>query len=213
MIDMEILGPLRMNQIDLEQEDIDKLTIYVRKLEKWGNIHALTSVSAREIPYVFVVEPIVAAKTLSSLIEPKHCLDMGTGFGNPGIAMSVYFKKTEFLLVDSSYKKTALLRQIVDEAKFERITVKTSRIEEIDESGFDLVVSRGIGPLDKTLKYSVNFLVDGGLVVIFKAKVDQEELSSKVANLKFERMMNLRIVYPSTEFSRYLIVYSRMASS
>ncbi|HEU24585.1 MAG: hypothetical protein C0176_06465 [Mesoaciditoga sp.] len=214
MIEMELLGPLKMNQIDLDQTDIDRLTMYIKKLEKWGNIHALTSVSAREIPYVFVVEPIIAAKVLRNLIDPLRCLDMGTGFGNPGVAMSVYFKKSEFLLVDASYKKTALLRQIVDEAKFERVKVVTSRLEDLEEGDFDLVVSRGIGPLDRTLKYSLKFLKEGGLVAIFKAKIDQQELSTvKVENLKFERTLNLRVIYPSKEASRYLIVYSKSTSN
>ncbi len=210
---MELFGPLKSNQIEIDQEDVDKLTLYVKKLEKWNGIHALTSVSAREIPYVFVVEPILAAISISRLVTPKECLDMGTGFGNPGIAMSVYLKSTNFLLVDSSQKKTALLRQVVQEAKLERVNVLTSRLEDVsDRRAFDLVVSRGIGPLERTLDYANEFVTDDGVVVIFKAKLEPSEISSvKNPSIFFDRVINLKIAYPTKEVSRFLLVYRRVS--
>lgn len=211
---MELFGPLKSNQIEIDQEDIDKLSLYVRKLEKWNGVHALTSVSAREIPYVFVVEPILAAMSISKLLIPQNCLDMGTGFGNPGMAMSLYFKHTNFLLVDSSQKKTALLRQIVQDAKFEKVEVLTSRLEELPyDIKFDLVVSRGIGPLERTLDYAADFVEDKGIVVIFKAKLDSTEYASiKNPMLVFDGIVNLKVMYPSKEISRYLLVYRKVKS-
>ncbi|MCL4407813.1 MAG: 16S rRNA (guanine(527)-N(7))-methyltransferase RsmG [Thermotogae bacterium] len=206
---MEIFGPLKSNQIEIDQEDINKLSLYVRKLEKWNGIHALTSVSAREIPYVFVVEPILASMSISKLVTPENCLDMGTGFGNPGVAMSMYFKRTDFLLVDSSQKKTALLRQIVQEAKMERIEILTSRIEDIsNEKKFDLIVSRGIGPLERTLDYAAEFVKDNGIIAIFKAKLDSTEYALiKNSAIYFDGVINLKVMYPSKEVSRYLLIY------
>ncbi len=210
---MELFGPLKSNQIEIDQEDVDKLTLYVKKLEKWNGIHALTSVSAREIPYVFVVEPILAAMSISKFITPSECLDMGTGFGNPGVAMSVYLKNTNFLLVDSSQKKTALLRQIVQEAELERVDVLTSRLEDVsNKKAFDLVISRGIGPLERTLDYASDFVTNEGVVAIFKAKLEPSELSS-IENplIFFDRVINLKIAYPTKEVSRFLLIYRKVS--
>lgn len=215
MIDMELFEPLKSNQIDIEQEDIDRLILYIKKLEKWGNIHALTSVSARDIPYVFIVEPLMASMALSKIVTPKKCMDMGTGFGNPGIAMSVHFKSADFLLVDSSQKKTALLRQIVHDATFKNVQVLTSRLEDIEgkDSSFDLVVSRGIGPLERTLDYAAKFVKKDGIVATFKAKLEPSEFSStKNSFLLFDKVMSLRIVYPSRELLRYLLIYHKVSN-
>ncbi len=212
---MELFGPLKSNQIEIDQEDVDKLTLYVRKLEKWSLIHALTSVSAREIPYVFVVEPILASMSISKLVNPNNCLDMGTGFGNPGVAMSTYLKRTNFLLVDSSQKKTALLRQVIQEAKFERIDVLTSRLEDISsKNAFDLVISRGIGPLEKTLDYAAEFVKDKGIIAIFKARLDFIEYKSIQNDMvSFQGIVNLKVMYPSKEISRYLLIYKKVQNS
>ncbi len=210
---MELFGPLQANQIEINQMDLEKLNIYIKALEKWNNIHALTSVSAREIPYVFVVEPMVAARELLKIVSPQRCLDIGTGFGNPGVGMSVYFKKTEFLLIDSSQKKTALLRQVIDDAKLDRIKVMTARAEDIvDKVGnaFDLVISRGIGPLERTLDYAYRFANDNGIVAIFKARLDIPEFKNmKRDDFVFDRVITLNILYPGLEISRYLLIYRK----
>ncbi len=210
---MELFGPLQANQIEINQMDLEKLNIYIKALEKWNNIHALTSVSAREIPYVFVVEPMAAARELLKIVSPQRCLDIGTGFGNPGVGMSVYFKKTEFLLIDSSQKKTALLRQVIDDAKLERIKVMTARVEDIvDKVGnaFDLVISRGIGPLERTLDYAYRFANDNGIVAIFKARLDIPEFKNmKRDDFVFDRVITLNILYPGLEISRYLLIYRK----
>jgi 16S rRNA (guanine527-N7)-methyltransferase len=211
---MEIFTPLISNQIEMEQNDIDRLTNYIKALEKWNNIHALTSVSARELPYVFIVEPIVAARELVKTVNPLKCIDIGTGFGNPGIAMSVYFKKADFLLLDASQKKTALLRKIVYDEKFERVKVVTARIEDVTkqiDSSFDLVISRGIGSLDKTLEYAYELAKLDGTIAIFKAKLDVKEFSDiKKEGLVLDRVLTLNVVYPLREVARYVLVYKKV---
>lgn len=211
---MELFEPLKSNHIEIEEESIDKLALYVKKLEKWSNIHALTSVSARDIPYVFVVEPLIASAAISEIINPQKCMDMGTGFGNPGIAMSLYFKNADFLLVDSSQKKTALLRQIVYDANFKNVQALTSRLEDIEgkDDSFDLVLSRGIGPLERTLDYAAKFVKKEGITVIFKAKLEPSEFSSiKNPFLLFDKVISLRIVYPTRELLRYLLIYHKIS--
>lgn len=210
---MELLVPLRTNDLDIEIKTMDSLRKYVKFLEKWNNIRALTSVSAREIPYVFVVEPLLAAKSLSEFVNPATCIDIGTGFGNPGVAMSAYFKNTRFLLVDSSQKKTALLRSALDMAGIKNVEVITKRVEDLVKTynnSFDLVVSRGVGSLEKVTMYAKDFAKPNGVVAIFKARIDQQEASGIGNGLKFERIINLSVLYPLKKVHRYVVVYKKM---
>ncbi len=212
---MELLVPLRSNLIELDTASVDKLELYIKFLEKWNNVHALTSVSAREIPYVFVVEPLLASRSLSTMVKPKNCVDIGTGFGNPGVAMSTHFDRTDFTLIDSSQKKTALLRNAVSQAKFDRIEVITNRAEEVAKTSgnsFDLVVSRGAGPLQRTLEYASMFAKKDAIVAIFKARIDTQELSEiKNDKLVFDKVITLEVFYPLKKFHRYVCVYRKVA--
>lgn len=212
---MELLVALRTNNLDIESKSIDSLRKYIKFLEKWNKVHALTSVSSKEIPYVFVVEPLLAAKALSKFVNPAKCLDIGTGFGNPGVAMSAYFKNTRFMLVDSSQKKTALLRSAIDMSEIGNIKVVTKRIEELAKTHkgtFDLVVSRGVGSIEKVTKYAKDFAKPGGIVAIFKARIDQKKEVSGITNdLKFERIVNLDVFYPLKKVHRYIIMYKKMS--
>ncbi len=212
---MELFVPLNINGISLKMESLDKLRKYIKFLEKWNNVHALTSVSPREIPYVFVVEPLLAAKALSEFVKPSSCIDIGTGFGNPGVAMSAYFKDTKFFLLDSSQKKTALLRSALDMSGIENVEVVTSRVEELPEkrlNTFDLVISRGMGSLEKVADYAKSLAKDGGIVAIFKARIDVEEASKINGGLKFEKVINLNVSYPLKRVHRYVVVYKRVAT-
>ncbi len=209
---MELFVPLNINGISLKMESLDKLRKYIKFLEKWNNVHALTSVSPREIPYVFVVEPLLAAKALSEFVKPSNCIDIGTGFGNPGVAMSAYFENTKFSLLDSSQKKTALLRSALDMSGIENIEVMTSRIEDLPKerlNTFDLVVSRGVGSLEKVSSYAKELVKDDGIVAIFKARIDVEEASKVSEGLKFEKVINLNVSYPLKRVHRYVVVYKR----
>ncbi len=211
---MELFVPLNINGLSLKIESIDKLRKYIKFLEKWNNVHALTSVSPREIPYIFVVEPLLAAKALSEFVNPSNCIDMGTGFGNPGVAMSAYFEETKFSLLDSSQKKTALLRSALDMSEIRNVKVITSRIEDTPKeklNTFDLVVSRGLGSLEKVTNYAKNLVRDNGIVAIFKARIDVEEVSVVNNGLKLEKVVNLNVSYPLKKVHRYVVVYKRVA--
>jgi len=210
---VELFASLNINGINLKMEPLNKLRKYIKFLEKWNNVHALTSVSPREIPYVFVVEPLLAAKALSEFVKPSNCLDIGSGFGNPGVAMSAYFENTKFSLLDSSQKKTALLRSALDMSGIENVEVITSRVEDLSEerlNTFDLVVSRGVGRLEKVVDYAKRPVKDGGIVAIFKARMNVDEASKINDGLKFEKVISLNVSYPLKKVHRYVVIYRRM---
>ena len=197
------------NGIKLKEESLEKLQKYLSLLEKWNEVHSLTSVFKRDIPYVFAVEPLLFAKEVSNFIQPKRCMDIGTGFGNPGVAVSLYFEDCDFFLVDASKKKTALLRSALDMGEFERLNVLTSRVEELQEfhDYFDLVISRGVGSVQKVTSYALNVVKEGGLIAILKAKFDMEEISQISGELKLESVRTLNVLYPMKNVRRYAVIY------
>ncbi|WP_036221908.1 16S rRNA (guanine(527)-N(7))-methyltransferase RsmG [Mesoaciditoga lauensis] len=201
------------NDISLKKESIEKLQKYLSLLERWNKVHSLTSVHKRDIPYVFAVEPLLFAKEISEFADFKRCLDIGTGFGNPGMAMSLYFEDSNFFLVDSSVKKTALLRSALDMAEFDNVQVITARVEELPPHfnlSFDLVVSRGVGTIQKVTSYAMNFVKENGFVVILKARLDMEGMPKEIGALKLEGVKVLNVSYPLKKVRRYAVVYRKV---
>ncbi len=74
-------------------------------------------------------------------------LDLGTGGGFPGVPLAIFFPNVHFHLVDSINKKLKVVEAVVSEIGLQNVTVQHSRAEDIDNSKFDLVVSRAVAPL------------------------------------------------------------------
>jgi len=209
----ELIIAFHKNDVTLKKESIEKLKKYLSLLVKWNNVHSLTSVHQRDVPYVFTVEPLLFAKELSKFVSPRRCLDVGTGFGNPGVAMSLFFERSKFFLVDSSTKKTVLLRSALDMACFENIEVITSRVEEMGNEfneTFDLVVSRGVGTIEKIISYASRFVKTNGFVATIKAKVDKKEIPKAIEDLNLKSMIPINVAYPAKNVRRYALIYEKV---
>jgi 16S rRNA (guanine527-N7)-methyltransferase len=80
-------------------------------------------------------------------LENLQVIDLGTGGGFPGIPLAIFFPGTQFHLVDSINKKLSVVKEIADVIRLKNVTVQHSRVEEIKNRQFDVVVSRAVAPL------------------------------------------------------------------
>lgn len=74
-------------------------------------------------------------------------MDLGTGGGFPGIPLAIYFPEVKFHLVDSINKKLKVIDAAIARLELTNVTVQHSRVEEIRNRKFDVVVSRAVAPL------------------------------------------------------------------
>ena len=104
--------------------------------------------------------------------SPTRAADLGTGAGIPGLALATLLADTEWVLVDSSVRRTAFVRVAVHELGLsDRVTVVEDRAEAVGRSpayrsGFDLVVARSFGPPAVVTECAAPLLVVGGWAVI-----------------------------------------------
>jgi 16S rRNA (guanine527-N7)-methyltransferase len=146
---------------------------------------------------------IISRKDIDSLYE-KHVLhslsiaavfpfapgteviDLGTGGGFPGIPLAIFFPETNFHLVDSIGKKLKVVEAVAAELGLSNVHTRHTRIEDIKNRKFDVVVSRAVAPLKDLWQWSKPVImkkntaqIPNGLICLKGGDLSQEIAESK----------------------------------
>ncbi len=103
---------------------------------------------------------------------PERAADLGSGAGLPGLPLALCFPGCWWLLVESSVRRAAFLRQVVHQLAIEdRVEVAEERAEVVGRSPawrgrFDLVVARSFGPPAVVAECGAPLLTVGGYAVV-----------------------------------------------
>ena len=76
-----------------------------------------------------------------------NVLDIGTGGGFPGIPLAIFFPQVQFYLADSIGKKIKVVQAVAEDIGLTNVVAHHTRVEEIKNKKFDVVVSRAVAPL------------------------------------------------------------------
>jgi 16S rRNA (guanine527-N7)-methyltransferase len=95
----------------LPTETLKKLNSYIDILMKWNEKINLTSYTRDELINIGIVDAFVASEVLKSL-KVDEVLDLGTGYGMPGIVIKILCPPIKVALLDSSEKKIAFLEYV-----------------------------------------------------------------------------------------------------
>jgi 16S rRNA (guanine527-N7)-methyltransferase len=89
-------------------------------------------------------------------------LDLGAGGGFPGVPLAIFFPEARFHLVDSINKKLKVVSEVATALGLTNLTTQHSRVEDIKNRKFDVVVSRAVAPLKDLWFWSKPVLKKGG---------------------------------------------------
>jgi 16S rRNA (guanine527-N7)-methyltransferase len=106
----------------------------------------------------FYLHHVLHSLTIATQFEftpTMQIVDLGCGGGFPGIPLAIFFPDTPFHLVDSINKKLTVVNEVAKAIGLTNITTQHSRVEEIKNKKFDVVISRAVAPL-KDLWYWSN---------------------------------------------------------
>nr|WP_295870099.1 16S rRNA (guanine(527)-N(7))-methyltransferase RsmG [uncultured Chitinophaga sp.] len=138
-------------------------------------------------------------------------LDLGTGGGFPGIPLAIFFPEVQFHLVDSIGKKIKVVQGVSEALGLKNVTSAHTRVEEIKNRKFDIVVSRAVAPLADLWRWSKPLLkksavpgkqFEKGLICLKGGDLAQEISESGVK----PRLLELYEIFPEESFKEKYIV-------
>jgi 16S rRNA (guanine527-N7)-methyltransferase len=141
-------------------------------------------------------------------------LDLGTGGGFPGIPLAIFFPEVQFHLVDSIGKKIKVVEGVAEELGLKNVTTAHTRVEEIKNRKFDIVVSRAVAPLGDLWRWSKSLMkkstvpgkqFEKGLICLKGGDLAQEISES---GLK-PRLVKVYDIFPEESFKEKYVVLAK----
>jgi len=150
---------------DLSPAQLQQLSEYLDLLLRWN---AKTNLTAVREPEAIVTrhfgESLFLARNVNRE-EVRTAIDLGSGAGFPGIPLKIYSPHLAVTLIESHYKKTTFLNEVIRKCTLTSINVFTGRAE---ESGLkaDLVTLRAVEKFEAALPTAVSLLNPGGRLAL-----------------------------------------------
>jgi 16S rRNA (guanine527-N7)-methyltransferase len=122
-----------------------------------------------------------ALTLLQHLPKDAHRLvDVGSGGGVPGIPLAIARPDVTVLLVESTQKKAAFLRETAARLELANVSVSEWRAEDIGNSNnresFDVCTARAVGAMDMLVEWCLPLVKVGGKLLAMKGAKVAEEL-------------------------------------
>jgi len=159
--------------IDPDAEMIERFQTYLTTLYSYrGRLHLLSHRDYERISRRHFLTSLVAYPHVKNHV--RVC-DVGAGAGFPSIPLKILLPDIGFVLFESNRKKAEFLEHLVDRLGLEGVRVVNSRAESHAGQGFDLVLLKAVGKIDKLMKIVDALVVPGGEAIFFKTQdVDTE---------------------------------------
>ena len=198
----------RLNQgliglgLTLSAEAQSRLLKYLALLSKWNRIYNLTAI--RE-PSKLVSHHLLDSLAVLPYLDGTSVVDVGSGAGLPGIPLAVARPEWHIVLLDSSHKKTAFLRQAVLELNLEDAQVVTERAERWRPvERFDVAISRAFSDLPGFVNAAKHLCHSGGVMAAMKGVHPDEELAQLGPDVRVQKVLALSI--PGLSATRHLVL-------
>jgi 16S rRNA (guanine527-N7)-methyltransferase len=153
-------------------------------LLKWNKIAGLISKADEEHLFIRHFCDSLQPLLLFGFKKNASVLDIGSGGGFPSIPIRIFRPDLTIVLTESIGKKAAFLKEVKKELLFDNLIVHSGRVEKLSvpENGFDYVMSRGFGTLQKFSQLAKMFLAKDGHMYTFKTKNFVTELDFITSN-------------------------------
>jgi 16S rRNA (guanine527-N7)-methyltransferase len=194
--------------VALSRAQLVVLGRYVDLLLQWRAHARLLSQrqSRSDIIGKHIVDSLAVVRLLS---ERARVADVGSGAGFPGIPVAVVLPAAELVLIEANRRKANFLREVARQLPLANARVLEARAEDVDEDGFDAVISRAAASVGELLRCARGLVSGDGVVIAMKGpavKTELDRIDAPQLGFRLSAIETYRL--PSGE-SRSLVVLCR----
>ncbi|MBN1219592.1 MAG: 16S rRNA (guanine(527)-N(7))-methyltransferase RsmG [Anaerolineae bacterium] len=188
---------------------------YRRELIAWNQKVNLTRIiEPQEIVVKHFLDSLSVYPVLSDLPPGFSVIDVGSGAGFPGLPLKIALPELRLTLLESTGKKTAFLRHIIESLNLIGVTVLTARAEEAGRQPahrgqYDVAVARAVAALPTLAEYTLPLVKVGGRVIVQKGQhpaKEVKEATNAVGVLGGRLKQVLPVAVPGLAAERHLVV-------
>lgn len=202
----EITATLESYGVSASHELCDHIRTYISILLKWNQKISLTTVTnPSEILRFHFGESIFAASAVP--IQLGRLADVGSGAGFPGLALRLFVKPLDVVLIEANMKKAAFLSEVTRELGLKGVEVLRGRMEDSDPGlgAVSFITARALGQHDELLRWSHARLDQDGKLVLWLGEDDATAISRNIS-WNWHKPINI----PQSQ-RRFLLVGSKLA--
>jgi 16S rRNA (guanine527-N7)-methyltransferase len=167
--------------VELSPSGVERFDTYIGLLQKWGKkMNLSTRLETDEIVVYHFLDSLATCRAIARGGEGT-LVDIGAGAGFPALPLKIALPRLEVSLIDSSNKKLSFCREVVRRLDLTEVEIVQGRGEELARlpawrGRFDWAVARAFGAAVKTARICLPFLGERGTLILYKGKVQEEEL-------------------------------------
>ena len=193
-------------ELEVSEKQRGQLVGYVELLNKWNKAYNLTSVRD---PQEMMVKHILDSIIVSTHLQGKRFIDVGTGPGLPGIPLSIMNPDCEFYLLDSLGKRIRFIKQVIHELGIDNVVPVQSRVEEFQpEEKFDAVLSRAFASMTDMVEWCHHLPKEqSGVFLALKGQHPRDEMDQLPDWCSVTDIKALQV--PELDGERHLVTLSR----
>lgn len=212
--------------LHLTEQQLAQFALFYQELITWNEKFNLTGITElAEVQTKHFLDSLVSlpllVETWSETMPPtraRHCIDVGTGAGFPGIPLKLVAPRLKWTLMDGTGKKILFLQQLLEKLNLPDVHLLQGRAEELGRDTsyrgqFDLVVARAVAPLNTLAEYLLPLTRTGGFVVVYKgASAAQEFVAARKAIelLGGETVRMAPVKVPFLDEQRFIILIKKI---
>lgn len=199
---------------DFTPEQLSQFEALKGLYEEWNEKINVISRKDIEALYEKHVLHSLSIAAIADFQPGTQILDLGTGGGFPGIPLAIFFPEVQFHLVDSIGKKIKVVQGVAEALQLKNVTAAHSRVEDIKNRKFDIVVSRAVAPLGDLWRWSKPVLkksvvpgkqFEKGLICLKGGDLAQEISES---GLK-PKLLKVYDIFPEESFQEKFVVLAK----
>ena len=209
----EFIKSLKEINIDITEEQLNKLELFYNLLIEENKKYNLTAITEKEQVYL---KHFYDSLTLSKIIklDNQSLCDIGTGAGFPGLVLKIVFPNLNLTLIESNGKKCNFLNIVKEKLELSNITIINERAEIYsinNREKFDIVPSRAVAPLKHLLEYSIPAVKNNGYYVAMKSNIENEIENIENYYKKLDITLEDKIIFnlPKENSLRTLLLYKK----